>query len=398
MTARRVTAALALSLALAGCEAPPERPSYRALEVERRDIVLGAEAAGVIEPLLTVEVKSKASGEILEIPVETGTRVERGALLVRIDPRQPRNLVSLARADLEAARARLSLAKQQAQRSEKLFERESIAETQVEQARLEAANAKAAVVRARVTLENAEIQLEDTQVDAPITGTVIQKNVEAGQVISSPTQDVSGGTILLQMADLSTVSVRTLVDETDIGRIEPGVGARVSVAAYPDREFEGSVVKIEPQAITEQNVTMFPVRVQLENPEGLLRPGMNCNVEIRVAERRDALAVPNAALVPTSDAATLSSLVGAEPPARRDVASASQFIVFVRTEAGLPLATPIRTGITDLDYTEVLSGLSEGDEVLLVPSGGLVRSQDQFLERIQRVTGGGIPGMRQRRR
>jgi len=377
-----------------GCAPAPEEPSYRAATVTRRDIVLGAEAAGIIEPQLTVEVKSKASGEILEIPVETGTRVERGALLVRIDPRQPKNAVSLARADLEAARARLTLSREQATRAELLFARQSIPKTQLEQARLDAADAKAAVIRAQVALENAEIQLEDTQVDAPITGTVIQKNVEAGQVISSPTQDVSGGTVLLQMADLAVVSVRTLVDETDIGRIEPGVAARVSVAAYPDRSFDGQVQKIEPQAVTEQNVTMFPVRVRLDNPDGLLRPGMNCSVEIRVSERLDVVAVPNAALVPPKDAGQLASLLGAEVQGGPDVAARSQFVVFRQTPSG-PVATPIQTGITNLDHTEVLSGLSEGDRVLLLPSAGLVRSQEQFMQRIRRFTGGGVLGRRQ---
>ena len=108
-----------------------------------------------------------------------------------------------------------------------------------------------------MALENARIQLEDTDVRAPITGTIIAKNVERGQVISSPTSDVGGGTVLLKMADLSLVQVRTLVDETDIGKIQPGQRATVTVDAYPNRPFEGTVLKIEPQAVASRTSRCF---------------------------------------------------------------------------------------------------------------------------------------------
>ena len=108
-------------------------------------------------------------------------------------------------------------------------------------------------------MDNAKIQLEDTDVRAPITGTIIEKDVERGAVIASATNNVSGGTTLLKMADLDLVQVSTLVDETDIGKVQPGLRVTVTVDAYPNRPFEGTVLKIEPQAQTEQNVTIFPV-------------------------------------------------------------------------------------------------------------------------------------------
>jgi len=411
-------AALAGALLLAGCADPGEEPSYRAAPIALRDIVVGAEAAGLIEPHITVEVKSKASGEILDLPVETGDQVKRGTLLARIDQRQPRNAVALAQAELEVAQSRLAIALAQQARSQKLFAAKSIAETDFEQARLEAANAKADVIRARVAIENAQIQLDDTQVMAPIDGTIIEKNVEAGQVISSPTQDVSGGTVLLRMADLTIVRVRTLVDETDIGKLRPGIRASVSVSAYPGQRFEGELVKIEPKAITEQNVTMFPVQVRLDNPDGLLRPGMNADVEIRVDERKNVLAVPNAALVAERDVELMAVLVGASAvaaapagpatgtpnvrgggeqpgPAPAPAPPGAEYVVFaLREGADAPQAVRIRTGITDLDYSEVRDGLTQGDRVLLLPSSSLVRSQAEMRQRIERMTGGGLPGMR----
>jgi HlyD family secretion protein len=366
--------------------------------VERRDIVVSAEAAGVVEPFVTVEVKSKASGEILEVLADSGDRVEQGALLLRIDQRQLRNTLAQARADLEVARARLTNAGSQLRRSRKLYQAESISETAWEQAVLDHATAKAEVVRSEAALENAQIEMDDADVLAPIDGTILRREVERGQVISSPTRDVAGGTVLLTMAALERVRVRTMVDETDIGKLRPGLDASVIVTAYPERSFEGSVLKIEPESQIEQNVTMFPTLVALDNPEGLLKPGMNCEVEIHV-ERRDAvLAIPNAALRTPRDVDVAAEVLGLSPGEVAEAPSGGsgpggEYAVFT-LNAGAPAARWIRTGLTDLDYIEVLEGLSESDSVLLLPSAGLVRSQQRFQDRIRRVTGGGLPGVK----
>ena len=131
---------------------------------------------------------------------------------------------------------------------------------------------------------------------APQEGVVITKNVAVGTVIASATGSVSGGTTIVQMADLSTVRIRALFNETDIGNVHPGEPANVTVDAYPDRRFTGVVEKIEPQAVVQQNVTMFPVLVNLENGEGLLRPGMNGQVAVLIDERDNVIAIPNDAI------------------------------------------------------------------------------------------------------
>ena len=408
--------------AACGAERPPD-PLYQAVPVERRDIVVSAEAAGLIEPYVTVEVKSKASGEILEVLADSGDRVERGTLLLRIDQRQLRNTLAQAKADLEVARARLSNAEAQLRRSEKLYQGQSISEAAYDQAVLDHATARAEVVRSEAAVENAQIEMDDADVLAPIDGTVLRREVERGQVISSPTRDVAGGTVLLTMAALERVRVRTLVDETDIGKIRPGLTAAVTVTAYRDRTFHGSVLKVEPESQIEQNVTMFPTLVGLDNPEGLLKPGMNCEVEIHVDRRDAVLAIPYAALRTPRDVDSAAEVLGLSPDevrealaAAREMPSAAgsgeadtapvtpreqpgsfrlggEYIVFTPA-GGVPTARWIRTGLTDLDYTEVLEGLSESDSVLILPSAGLVRSQRRFQDRIRRVTGGGLPGVR----
>src|SRR5918998_74163 len=312
MISRHCVAAALLVLA---CKKETPPPPYQAVAVERRDIVVSAQASGAVQPDTTVEVKSKASGEILELAVETGQTVKRGDLMVRVDPRIPRNAVAQAQADLEVAQARLTNASSQRRRADELFKSQSITEQEHEQALLDYANANAEVIRARVALDNAKDQLDDTNVRAPINGTIIEKQVERGQVISSPTNDVGGGTVLLKMADLNLVQIRTLVDETDIGKIQPEQRATVTVDAYPNRPFSGTVLKIEPQALTEQNVTMFPVLVRIDNQDGLLRPGMNAEVEVHIGERREVLAVPNAALRTPRDVGSAAQVLGLDPGA-----------------------------------------------------------------------------------
>ncbi|MGH7448058.1 MAG: efflux RND transporter periplasmic adaptor subunit, partial [Longimicrobiales bacterium] len=277
---------------------------------ERRSLEVTAEAAGMIEPIRLVEVKSKASGEITRLLVETGDAVKRGDLLGQVDPRDVRNVYAQAEADLAVAEARMSTAKAQKERSEELRKANVITEQEFEAATFEEANARAQLVKAQVNLELARERLSDVTIRAPIDGIIISKSVEEGSIIQSASQNISGGSIIFTMADLAEMQVRTLVDETDLGKIQPGQQARVSVEAFPGRTFRGTVLKIEPQAIVEQNVTMFPVLVRLENRDGALKPGMNAEVVVEVARRENVTTIPNAAVVSMRDAAAAGTMLG----------------------------------------------------------------------------------------
>jgi HlyD family secretion protein len=424
---------------LSACKKEAAPIPYQAVPVERRDIVVSAQASGAVQPDTTVEVKSKASGEILQLHAETGQIVKRGAPLVRIDPRNARNAMAQAQANLDVAKAKLTNSTSQKRRADELYKSRSITEQEHDSALLDYADARSQVVNNQVAVDNARIQLEDTDVRAPITGTVIEKDVERGQVIASATSNVSGGTTLMKMADLNQVQVRTLVDETDIGKVKAGQRATVTVDAYPNRPFPGTVIKIEPQAQTNQNVTMFPVLVRIANEEGLLRPGMNSEVEVHVGRRDSVLAVPTAALRTQRDVGSAAQVLGLSPtsvqqqlaaarPTTRGADSAghasmgaapatggqrrpgrmggpggrgqsqgegAQYIVFVKRN-GQPAPVWIRTGLSDMDYSEVVQGLTSSDSVFVLPSASLVQSQQDMRERFNRATGGGaVPGMRQ---
>ena len=322
----RATAAVVIALAsLAACKGDKEQAStIQTVPVERRDIVVDAEATGVVEPINVIEVKSKASGQIERMPVETGTHVKPGDLLVQVDTRDVRNQYNQALADLRAAQARVAVAAAQRKRSEDLFKQQIITAQELETAQLDYANAQAQATRADASLDLAQQRLDDATVRAPVAGTIIEKAVSTGQVITSATGAFGGGTLLLKMADLSQVRVRALVNETDIGNIQSGQQATVTVDAYPDRPFRGSVEKIEPQAVIQQNVTMFPVLVAVSNRDGLLMPGMNGEVSVLVERRDNVVSVPIDAVRPPRDITSAAAALGLNPDSvRRQVQAQS---------------------------------------------------------------------------
>jgi len=386
---------LMLSAGCGGSETRTEGEiTWQAFPVERQDIVVTVSATGMLEPLRSVEIKSKASGEILDMPVELGDHVREGQMLVRVEPRNVRNQYEQAEASVEVARTRLSIALKQKERSQALFDEGFLSEEALEATLLEFANARSADVAARTELDNAKERLEDTEILAPMAGTVIIKSVEKGQIISSATSQVSGGTTLLTMAKLDTLQVRAMVDETDIGKIGEGLSAEITVDAYPRELFQGEVIKVEPQAITVQNVTTFPVLVRIANTRGLLLPGMNVEVEIRTDAKQGALAVPLEALRTQRDflvAAGVMGLSADEAMQRFEGAAAATDNELERRRASVvflvgpkgPSPVPVGVGISNWDYAEVLWGISEGDSVALTLSSGLLMQQENWQNRMQ---------------
>lgn len=427
-TIRPLLLAVGLTLALAGCNGQGESDEAQGAPdvaaVERRDLEIRAEASGQIEPVRVVEVKSKVSGELTRITVETGDEVRQGALIGTVDPRDVRNAYAQASADMELARVRVETTSTQRRRAEELA-REGLLSTQdLENTRLEEANARAQLLKARTNLELAQEKTGDVTIRAPISGTVIEKTVEQGQIIASASANVSGGTTLVKMADLATVRARALVDEVDIGRVQAGQEASVEVEAYPGRTFRGRVVKIEPQAVVEQNVTMFPVLVDLPNPERLLKPGMNAEVGIEVANRERVVAVPNSAVTSLRDAPAAGTALGLEEKEVRDQLAKLREqrqgqrgerrsgaggeramnagggevrpgVVFVKGTDG-PEPKMVLLGLSDWDYTEVVRGLEPGAEVYLISVARLQQQQEQFADRARQRAGGGVFGGGQR--
>lgn len=304
--------ALALCVAGAACSTGESAPAaaFQTSTSTRGDLRITAEATGTVEPIRTVEVKSKAGGEILEMLVDVGDEVQPGTLLARVDPRDVQNRYDQAEADLEVARASFENAKAQFERNRQLLDAGVITQQEFESSNLQFANAQASLTRAETNFELAELQLNDVTIRAPLAGTILTRNVEEGSVIQSASGNVSGGTALFTMAELSSMRVRTLVDETDLGDLRAGMAATVTVEAYPDRTFRGEVEKIEPQAVVQSNVTMFPVIITLDNSSGLLKSGMNAEVEILIDQATDVVLIPNNTVVTMQDAPAAAAALG----------------------------------------------------------------------------------------
>ena len=313
LSVRKLIVVATLALASACGSKDQKAIAVSSVPVTRRDIIIDAQATGVVEPIFIVEVKSKAGGQIVKLPVETGTIVKPGDLLVQIETRDVQNQYDQVAAQLDAARSKLDVSTAQKKRADDLFKNRIITATEHEAAQIDFANAQAALVSARTSLDLRKQSLEDATVRAPVGGTIIERTVALGTVITSATGAFGGGTTLLKMADLSKVRIRALFNETDIGQVRPGQTATVTVDAYPDRRFVGSVEKIEPEAVIQQNATMFPVLVTLDNTEGLLKPGMNGETNVMVEQRTAVLSVPNDAVRNPREAAATAPILGLNP-------------------------------------------------------------------------------------
>jgi HlyD family secretion protein len=300
----------ALLIAAAACTKKQVAPTVQTATVTRRDIIIDAQANGIIEPIAIIEVKSKAGGVITRMPVETGTRVNPGDLIAQIDTRDVQNNFDQAKASLDAAQARLTLAESDRKRNEELFKARVITPQEFENTSVNFETAKSNVITAQTQLDIRKQALEEATVKAPAEGTIIDKTVSEGTIVAGANNSVSGGTTIVKMADLGTVRVRALFNESDIGNIHPGQAANVTVDAYPDRRFQGVVEKIEPQAVVQQNVTMFPVLVNLDNGEALLRPGMNGQINVLIDEHDGVIAVPNDAIKNTREAVATGAMLG----------------------------------------------------------------------------------------
>ena len=465
-----------------GGEAAEAASTVETVQVVRATLLISAEATGTVEPIREVEVKSKASGEILRLHVDIGDEVQPGQLLADIDPRDVQNRYDQTEADLEVAQVRFDIGEAQLERSDQLLAREVITAQEHEGARVEYANSRANLVKAQTNFDLAVLQLEDVRITAPMTGTIIQKNVEEGMVIQSASGNVSGGTTLFLMANLREMQVRTLVDETDMGQLAPGMVANVTVEAFPDRIFRGAIEKIEPQATVEQNVTMFPVIVSIDNRGGLLKPGMNAEVEVMVDEAVNVLVVPNNAIVKTTDVGPAAMALGLDVdnmdlsefmsagrggfggyaamsgrgeggqgagrgdgqggrrgreggfgggqggdhsagPGQRGGGQSGEItqeemrariqgamagfggmggdggpprearsaVVFVMGADSVPQPRLIQIGLNDWDRTEIVSGVEEGDVLVVVGAAQLMAQQQAYLDRMRERMGGGNP-------
>jgi HlyD family secretion protein len=364
----------------------PKIPSARLAKVTRGDIAKSVIATGPIQPITKVELKSKASGLVEKLYVDINQMVHKGQVLAQLDQQEILAQVAAQRAQLAAAQANvttfsaniaqdkvnaeapdLPMYKETYERNVQMLqdgivsqqaldnaERDylaqknkrdgAIAQIGVDQARLRQAEAQ--VQQAQASLDQLNEQLSYTTLVAPIDGMVLSRDVEVGDAVSSILVLGSTATLVMTIGDIHQVYVDGKVDEADIGSVYLGQPARIHVESFPNKIFYGNVTKISPLGVEKDNVTTFEVRVSIDNPTGELKALMTANAEIVVTEHHNALSVPEQAM--TWD----------------NQKNAFVFVPDPKSKDGQK-KIPVVAGISNGTRTEILSGLKEGDTVVL---------------------------------
>lgn len=354
--------------------------------VEKGDLAKVVVATGKIQPRSKVEVKSKASGMVKQLLVDYDDRVKQGQTLVELDKVQLQAVVREAQANLQAAEAARDSANAQLERNkvdaegpdvpflklnmeraEQMYKDGVMSKSLVEDAeknyqlalnkqmsaqrnlmvsRAEIAKTEAQVAQAKAALENAEEDLRNSTIVSPIDGLVLSRDVSVGDGVSSILILGSQATLVMTLGDTSEVYVQGKVDEADIGKVYLGQPARIVVESFKDKKFEGKVTRISPFGKEKDNVTTFEVRVSISNPTGELKANMSANAEIILEEKKNVLMVPEASL--TYDKDRNASVELPDPHAENGRKK-----------------IPVKLGISNGVKTEIISGLTEKQQVIL---------------------------------
>ena len=357
-----------------GSDSGMDKVKIKEVIVERGTFQIVVMANGVVKSIDRIEIKSKASGEIVELPVEEGDFISQGDLIARLDQKDERAEVAQAQADFDIATAELKQAQSTFVRRNQLFQDNLISEEEQGQIELDLAVAKGKVIQASTTLERAQERLSEAVVRAPIDGTILQKYVEEGQIIASGVSNVSGGTPIVDIADMSSVYIETGIDEIDIGKVQIGQFATVIAEAYPELEFNGEIVRIAPEAKIEQNVTLFDVVVEVKNNDGKLKSGMNTRVEIEIVKKENVLLAP---------------VITMQIPDAKDLGDYQNRDANVRSvllkQEGKFILQIVETGLSNFKQVIILAGVEEGS-ILGVPMTSRLKDESERLqERIKRI-------------
>ena len=355
-------------------------------KVEKGDLAKSVVATGKVTPITKVEVKSKASGIVKNLLVDYGDHVKKGQLLAQLDKVEIEAQVAQSKAALEAAQANLASSQADYERAKvdaegpdvpplkRAYDRaigmakdgvvsqsalddaeknytmavnkQNVAKAQVSVLKAKIAQSQAQVAEDQANLKQLEEQLSYTDIISPIDGIVLSRDVQMGDAVSSILVLGSTATLVMTLGDTSEVYVKGKVDESDIGKVYLGQRARIKVESFKDKTFDGKVTKISPMGVEKDNVTTFEVRVSIQNPGGELKAEMTANAEIILDEHKNVLQIPEGAIIYDKDKKASVEVPNPKGKDGKDKVA-------------------VNIGISNGAKTEVLSGLKEGDQVVL---------------------------------
>ena len=384
----------------------PQKPVFKTSEILRGDLSIKISATGIVEPNFKVEVKSKASGEVLSFPFEEGDHVKKGALLLQLDKSDEKRNVAKARTELSSSSAKLKKAEtalllqktkydsdikssqseietalanlkeseDKLKRQSELFGKKFVSQESLDRAktlfkvnqenliqaqtRLQTAKdsihditmkkneielVQSEVIRSGIAMAEVEERLDETEIFAPIDGVIIEKLVEEGQIIASGISNVSGGTAIATIADMSRLFIIADIDETDIGSVKIGHAVRITADAFPNKIFKGKVTRIAPQGVIDNSITIFKAKIEIKGTgKILLKPMMSANIDIVTHQVKDTVYVTRAGI-------------------RKD--EEGEFAVILKNDQ--PEKVRIKTGIKNPIHIQIISGLNPDEEVIL---------------------------------
>ncbi len=362
-----------------------DKPTTVTVEkVSRRTITETVSAIGKIQPETEVKISSEASGEVIFVGAKEGDSIRKGQLLVRIQPDLIETQVDQFRASLESAKLGIEIAKAELERSEaemkrvlSLYQKQfsskqelEIAKASYERAQGQYQTALTEKSRTEAALKQVSVSLSRTSIYAPISGVLTKLDIELGEKVVGTAQ--MQGTELMRISDLNVMNAIVDVDENDVVKVHVGDTARVKIDAYPNREFLGYVAEVShsPKQVgvgTQDEVINFEVKIRLIDKEITLRPGMSCSVEIETETHANVISVPLQAvtirteLKKADDADGDMTTSNVRENKRRDLRPPQ--VVFV-VDNGKARMVRIESGLSDRDYIEVTSGVSEGQTVV----------------------------------
>lgn len=287
--------------------APPPEPQFTTAALEVRDVIEEVQSTGVVEPVNQVEIGAQVSGRIVSVDVDFNDQVEAGQQIAQIDPEllgaeviQQDAQLGAARAAVKSAEARRDAVKVRLDRMKTLVAERVASETELDQlqgeydvASAEVATAKAQIAQIQARLRSARATLTYTKIYSPIDGVVIDRQVEPGQTVAS---SFNTPVLFVIARDLKQMQVLAEIDEADVGKIEEGMKAEVTVDAFPGDTFEGDLTQIRLSPNNVEGVVTYSAVILVKNPESKLRPGMTATATVVTSEAKDVLAVRNSAL------------------------------------------------------------------------------------------------------
>jgi HlyD family secretion protein len=386
--------------------------TFETAKVERGNINNTVTATGTIEAIVTVTVGTQVSGILKDVYVDFNDVVKKGQVLARLDETSLKAQLEQSQSQVDQAQAQLNFQEATYNRLKVLYDKKLIAQADYDQALYNYENSKAALSNAKSNLARAKVNLEYATITSPIDGVVLNRAVEAGQTVAA---SFNTPTLFTIVNDLTQMEVQTSVDEADIGKVNKGQRVEFSVDAYPEMKFEGNVSEVRLQPVTTNNVVTYVVILSAPNPEKKLMPGMTASATIFVEEKSNALILSGKALRFTPDQEYMKKMMektksegigpntasaagsrqmnqrATSPSAMRPSsgtngayrqgnmskgnAEGGMKVVWVKDgKAGIK-PVPVTTGIDNGSNVEILTGLKEGDEVVISMSGGNIKTQ-----------------------